>query len=422
MSDQTKGYGNRKPILRGDPLRNKIVIARRTMVEQFPFFGYIAMHLEPLETEEVPTMAVTSDKKFLVNRKFADSITEKELMWGIAHEAMHLVTESTGRFPTRGNKTLWNFATDIANNYLLSNPEKGAGLPVPSFNPLYNGFEKYWGKTAEAIYYDMLQENFTLGCNKCEGSGEDGEKEQEGSGAGDSGHGDHSEGKCKHWYDDSGSRCSEATQEDREVWKRIVQQAAEQARQAGNLPGALGEFITELSQPKKDWRRELQYYVSVFCKRRYDWKIRNRRTVASRIITPGYSPFLPRGIVGMDTSGSMSDDDIRKCINEHAGILAVAGGEGKLGLFDAELYYFGDVSIQAITRLPVQRGGTDFRPFFEMVDKEQEKPAYVVVFTDLMGPFPTEAPEYPVIFCVPKGTSSEHFPWNSARVIEIDIC
>lgn len=418
MSSQIKITGQRKKIPRGDPLRDKIIVARLNLTEEFPFFGYISMFLEPLETDEVPTIGVTADKKLLVNRTFCDAQTEKDMMVLLAHEAMHLVTETGNRFPAKVNPIIWNIASDIAINYLLFNPEHGAGLPLPACQPLYQtmptiqgniDLTKYWGKSTEAIYYDLIQNQIEIECNECSGN----------NGSQGNNNGGSKQG-CKHWFDDSGSRCVAASEQEKEVWKRIVQQSAEMAKQAGKLPGMLEELIIELSQPKKDWRRELQYYVATLCRRRFDWKKRNRRTIALAIITPGQSPYLPMGITGIDTSGSMSDPNIRTCVNEHAGILSAAGGIGKLGLFDAELYYYGDVDLQAITKLPVQRGGTDFRPFFEKIKEEEYTPAYVVVFTDLCGPFPEDAPEYPVIFCVPKGNNLKA-PWKNARIIEVEI-
>lgn len=422
------GYAQRKPLIKGDPIRDKIVIARHSMLEKFPFFGYIAMHLEPLETTEVPTMAVTGDRKFLINREFVEKISTKELMWGLAHESLHIASESCYRMPPGGNTIVWNWASDVAINYKLSNPEKGAGLDIPtSFQPLYGQkFAKYDNKSTEAIYYDMIQNNFSLGCSKCSSEGKkkkNKKKEGEQGNQPSKGNSEHShsgsEKECNHWYDDSGSRVGDAAEEEKEAWKNIVAQAAEAARSVGKLPGALQDFVTELLQPKKDWRRELASFVGSYCKKKYDWKVRNRRTASTGIITPGMSPHLPKGVCGIDTSGSMSDPNIRRAISEHAAILDASGGEGILGLFDCVLYYYGDVDVEAVKRLPVQRGDTDFRPFFEKIEEEVMAPAYAVIFTDLCGPWPENSPAYPVVICKPKGLNVEP-PWP-CRVIEIDF-
>lgn len=436
MSAKIEKSGKRKLLQRGDPLRDNIVRARNKMLEELPFFGNIAMYLQPLETEEVPTAAVTHDRKFLINRKFTEKATPDDLVFILSHEAMHLASEHTGRQPIGVNSspahvTYWLWATDLSINFLLANPDKGMGMPLPRkelIEPLYEQpeFRKFWGKSAEEIYYQMVKEQFQMQCPKCGKSIKDNQKKDgsdscSGKGKEEESKGSQNgDGSCKHWWDDTAHRCEQASEEEREVWKNIVQRAAEAAKQAGNLPGVLSDFVTEITQPKRDWRKELQYFVSSFCKRRYDWKVRNRRTISSGIVTPGKSPFLPQGVCGIDTSGSMSDEQIRKCIIEHAGILDASGGEGTLALFDSELYHFGEVSVASLSRLPVQRGGTNFIPFFEKIEEENIKPAYVVVFTDLYGPWPDDPPEYPVIICrTPDG--AEEPPWPSCRMIDLDF-
>jgi len=44
------------------------------------------------------------------------------------------------------------------------------------------------------------------------------------------------------------------------------------------------------------------------------------------------------------------------------------------------------------------RGGTDFRPVFEHVDKEPIQPACLIYLTDLEGPYPTVPPDFPVLW------------------------
>lgn len=420
MSAEISKKGIRKKLNRRDPLRDKIVMARREMLEKLPFFGTIAMYLTPLETEEIPTAAVTHDRKFLINRKFSDTASAEDMIVILSHEAMHLASEHTGRQPrivnsSHANKLRWLWAMDLSINYLLFNKEKGLGMPLPREEcivPLYNQeeFQKYLGMSAEKIFYKMIEDNFEISCPEC--------------GESNNSDGDYSDSlgskHCKHWWDDTAHRCEKASEAEREVWKNIVQKAAAAAQQAGNLPGALQDFVTEISQPKKNWKRELQYFVSSFCKKRFDWKVRNRRTVSAGIITPGKSPFLPQGICGIDTSGSMSDEEIRQCVVEHAGILDAAGGEGTLALFDAELYHFGEISINSLARLPVQRGGTDFRPLFQKIEEEGLKPAYLVIFTDLYGPWPEESPDYPVIICRTQNGNQEP-PWPNCRMIDLDF-
>jgi len=54
-------------------------------------------------------------------------------------------------------------------------------------------------------------------------------------------------------------------------------------------------------------------------------------------------------------------------------------------------------------------GGTDFRPVFSWLEREQRRPDLLVYFTDAQGQFPAQEPAVPVIWLV-KGRGQ--VPWG----------
>lgn len=58
-------------------------------------------------------------------------------------------------------------------------------------------------------------------------------------------------------------------------------------------------------------------------------------------------------------------------------------------------------------------GGTDFRPFFDEVEKEQFNPDCLIGLTDTFGSFPVDPPTYSVIWGV-VGVSEWRVPWGRA--------
>lgn len=426
--------------------KDKVITARVSLYSDHPFFAQLAQYLIPVGTAQIPTAGVTGARKFYLNPKFAESCNNQDMIFVVAHETMHLVTATCARAPEGCNQQLWNVASDIAINYLIANKEHGAGIALPresTIKPLYEGFEKYWGWTTEDIYYDLLknqkacpacgqgggQKDDKEGQGEGQSQGEGGEGDQEGGGGHECGPEDHPGHQGGHskdcpfkgkWWDESGHECAGPdSMDDEEIaeWKQRVANAAAEARQAGKLPGALGQFVTDLMQPKKDWRRELRLATHRALRRRYDWKKVNRRTAGS-VRTPGKSPHLPSAYLFMDTSGSMSDEDLREAISEMAEIVRLGGGKATLILGDAEIYHYGEVDIEQLKKLPVQRGGTDFRPLFNEIENRNEKPNILIGFSDLEGPFPDAPPGFPVVWCRPKGWKADA-PFG--RVIDIDI-
>ena len=61
-------------------------------------------------------------------------------------------------------------------------------------------------------------------------------------------------------------------------------------------------------------------------------------------------------------------------------------------------------------------GGTDFRPVFEWIEKEGSTPDMLVYFTDGQGTFPSQAPDYPVIWASIYDTK---YPFGEVVNVEI---
>ncbi len=480
MSEQTGGKVKQEVAKLDEDTMDKIIEARIILHSEFPFFGQLSQYLIPRASWIVPTAAVTVDAKFLVNPDFMKTLSTRETVFVCAHETMHMVTDTINRRPAGANPMMWNMASDCAINYLILDEENGAGMQMPtSINPIYGGeWAKYHGWTTEEIYYDMLKhaKMNPEQCPMCGGDkgkkdqsdsggqgkgdkGDEGDEKQEASGGGEgdeegdgdtegdggSGGGDEDteddgegegnnrcscnssgqgnsagEGMGKgYWWDNSADDFTDSNVNDEQAseWKQRCASAAAEARAAGKLPGALGQFVTDLVQPQRNWRRELRLAAHRALRRRYDWKRVSRRT-AGVVRTPGKSPYMPTAVCYIDTSGSMSDEDIREAVIEVADIIKHGGGKGYLILGDAEIYFCGEVTRDALKTLPVQRGGTDFRPIFQKIEDDDLKPQIFIGFTDLEGPFPPIQPKYPVIWCRPKGWKGEA-PFG--KIIDIEL-
>ena len=61
-------------------------------------------------------------------------------------------------------------------------------------------------------------------------------------------------------------------------------------------------------------------------------------------------------------------------------------------------------------------GGTDFRPVFEHVDREQLNPACLIYLTDGDGCYPEEPNEYPALWAIT--SSHRQAPWG--ETVNID--
>ena len=109
----------------------------------------------------------------------------------------------------------------------------------------------------------------------------------------------------------------------------------------------------------------------------------------------------------IDTSGSMSDEEITQCYSEIKGAIDQFGGklEGWLGFFDAtvtEPQPFTDEE-EFVAIRPKGGGGTRFDIIFDYVrDEMEEPPVSIVILTDGFAPFPDSrlAMEIPVLWII----------------------
>lgn len=419
--------------------KKKISKARYTLHQTQPFFAQIVQYLKPQPCKFLPTMGVDANSNLYVNEAFLDSLSDADTLWVLAHEAMHIVTMTSGRFPEGGDQLVFNIASDCSINMLITDDAGIRIIDEKIAKPIYGGhWTKYKGATTEAIYYDILkdpQKNLGMSLEQLHQQNGDGGDGDEGSSSGGVRQG-HLKGK---WWDDSAAKLGKKgqsqgmdangnaqgqggmTEEQKAQWKQRIASAAAAAKAAGNMPGAIQEYVTTILEAKKDWRRELRSLAMTALRSRWTWKVPGRRSGAA-IRTPGKERGVPTAICYIDTSGSQSDMDIQRCLSETAKIFKICGGKGHLILGDSEIYFSGEMDAKNLANLPeVQRGGTDFRVLFDHIEETmKKKPSLLVGFTDGVGPFPDKAPSYPVIFCIPKsGSGHQDPPWG--KIIFVDV-
>lgn len=112
-----------------------------------------------------------------------------------------------------------------------------------------------------------------------------------------------------------------------------------------------------------------------------------------------------RVAVAMDTSGSVSDDELREFLSEIDALKAQVRAEVTLHACDDKLAEGGPWRYAMWETLSLPDGirgggGTDFRPVFEWLDGDRAEPDLLVYFTDAEGRFPDREPRYPVVWLV----------------------
>jgi len=417
-------------------IENKLVSARTRLILDKPFLGALVLRLPMMEGDPSWCKTTFSDGKTLYyNAEYINSLDIDQTQFALSHEALHC---ALSHFYRRGHriKTRWDLACDYAVNPLLIND----GLkPTPDAAYL----EEYKGMTAEEIYpclddeddEDDEQEqdsdtddNEDLE-NKHQGDAgnDNSEKEPEQDDRSDSENepeqDDRSEGAGSSNHNENQSNGGSAAPEPQPMsgqeqedlntqWQQRLAAAAQTAHQRGQLGGEMARMVDFLLQPRLPWRMLLQRYMTMTARDDYSYS-----RPSSRRGNPAVFPRLRSSetsvVVVIDTSGSISEEEIGEFISEIDAIKSHVRARITLLTCDSELnhgcpWYFDPWDDFSRDIAILGGGGTNFRPPFEWIEKQDRAPDLLVYFTDAMGIFPRAEPMYPVLWLV-KGQAAVPF-------------
>jgi len=340
---------------------------------QEPFFGALAMRLELIEDETIETEC-TNGKVIRYNPKFIEGLTHDQVKSEIIHEVQHCAKLHPFRRDGRELKT-FNEACD----YVINNELEAANYKLDETWLLDKQFV---GMSEEQVYTQLMQ--------KKEEDNKQGQKPGEKQGQG---HGE---------VEDAPSSDVEGKAEQEQNWKQAILQAAQQAKQYGNLPGFVQAMVDEIKNPTVDWKSALRKFIETTAKNDFTWSRPNKRYLALGLYLPSvHSEKLPPICVYWDTSGSRwSKEQVQFAGNEIASIISDANPErthviyGDTQVCKVDVFEQGDV----VKFDPKGGGGTSFKPIFKYIEEQGIEPCCFIGVTDLEGSFPDVAPSYPVIW------------------------
>jgi predicted metal-dependent peptidase len=208
-------------------------------------------------------------------------------------------------------------------------------------------------------------------------------------------------------------------------FKEAIARAYTVAKAMGNVPGTIKRLVDEIMAPKVDWKEHVRMLITgKIGNNRESWAKPNRRRLALNpiVIMPGRTGHgADMVVVAVDTSGSIGKAELDEFMAEVGGILndcrpkriVVIGCDAAISKVE-EVRTLDEVADLGRKGLG-GGGGTDFRPVFSYIEKENLQPETVIYLTDLYGRFPSQAPAYPVIWAA---TSSREVPWGDVVRLE----
>lgn len=201
----------------------------------------------------------------------------------------------------------------------------------------------------------------------------------------------------------NGDDPQKASERNHVEWKIAIAAGAEAARAQGKLPAAMQRFVDELLQPVVSWTDKIHaFFARKVGSGSYDWRRPDRRLVIRDIYAPGRSGFGAGTVaIAIDTSGSITDELLKRFLSEIAGVIEDVNPKRLLVMWiDAEVHRVDEIDEPSdlLTLKKAGGGGTDFRPAFDWLHKENVEPDALIYMTDMYGSFPDIEPDYPVLW------------------------
>ncbi len=351
-----------------------------------PFFATLALFARISPAPDCKT-AATDGRDVFINPRFWQKLSARERLGLIAHEVMHAALLHVQRRGKR-DPLLWNLAADIVINGCILSQQ---GFALPEGHVRNRQLEHL---SVEEIYYKLQQQPDLL--------------------------------KALHlaFADLLAALPDEQATELEQYWRQALQQAKILAEllDQGSLPAGLERELTSLSPSQLDWRSYLWRFL---VQTPTDFQGFDRRFVGQGLYLDTLEGNRLRVFLAVDTSGSINHKGLAQFLGEVQAIL------GAYPHLEATLYYadaacYGPYELDASAELPQPQGGggTDFRPFFQIVERELDGSVngICIYLTDGYGTFPANAPAIPVL-CVlsPGGISEKRTPFGEAIRLLPDV-
>ena len=401
---------------------NRLLLARMRILCNHGFYGLLLMHMIYSIDEGCET-AYTDGERIAFSPTFLEELSDKELDFVMMHEILHVVLQHCLRGEDKDNER-YNIAADIVINSTImhENDDKASSITLSKYGESMHiapdGKEGYL-YTAEEVY-EMLQskqKDSDSGNEKSKKAGNVGSKKGR-AGKVQQPRKNMDKPVAKRWDDHSQWGKFEEDSKLRDVWVKNFAECCEainvrdKSNNRGTLPMFAQRMLEKLKEPQTDWRTILNDFIQEeICD--YSFSPPDRRFQDSPFFIPDFNEMGKNDIVSdilffIDTSGSISDNDMTTAFSEIKGAIDQYDGKlkGWLGFFDAAIIEPKPFSSfeEFIVIKPAGGGGTDFQIIFEYVDQhmKEKEPNCIIILTDGCAPFPKEelANDIPVLWLI----------------------
>ena len=340
------------------------------------------------------------------SRPYLQTIDQEPKLRGLVlHENLHVGLKQIprGRDMFKEDAKIANMAADFVVNDIIKNITgkiANGSEPIVMLpdGALYDPFFHNW--SMREVYNYIRKENPQRQKPQSGGSSNGGQEEDSDSSPSSSGKQDNIIKANGREYD-MGSNFDEhdwesyveglSDEERKELGDKIDRALREGGMLAGRMGGKMPRQISDLLEPKVDWRDALREFVSSTMKGNdeYTWRKMNKRHLANDYYLPSMeNETIGEVVVAIDTSGSIGTKELTEFATELASIVDIVSPEAvRVIWWDYDVHgeqYFKPDQYSNIASLlkPVGGGGTRVSSVNHYINENKINAECVIVFTD----------------------------------------
>jgi predicted metal-dependent peptidase len=364
----------------------------KTLMFKEPFYGLFLISLNKEISDAVSTACVAKDginTKLVISPKFWETISDNVKIAVLKHELLHIAFKHLQMFDDYDNKELLNVAADLEINQFIEDSYKDetwegleiTNAPWAALNlPVKAGTRKYY----ELLKQEMDKNpdgdvaKFVQAMKDANGDGEareitlgDGSKVTV-------------KGSHEFWKQYEGMDEAEKKLMEKQIEHQLKDVADQVQRQRGHVPGELKELIDSLYVSEEaviDWRAYLRRFNGMASK---VFTKKTRRKPNKRFYgNPALKIKQKKNtLVAIDTSGSVSKDDLKEFLSEIHHIwktgtqVTVVECDAQIGrVYEYTGAIGDDYKVSG-------RGGTSYEPVMRYLKDHKDKYQNLIYLTD----------------------------------------
>ena len=399
-------------------LTHEMQQARFGLLKEMPYLAPAVLRMRMVPVPSMPTLSVDRYWRCYYNPEFVAAASPEDRVAYLRHEVSHLLRNHLRRGEWEQHSQLTNIAGDLEINAHIPEMQKDPFCyPGSKTFPEAEGFKP--GLMLEE-YLELLhkkqnkqQEQGQKGKPQ---AGQPGDEESNSAGQGTDGKfgdftpcGSGSGGKVEEWeLPDDGKGPGEF--EKKAIEKSVAEQIKDhKAKNPGRTPADWDVWAEKILVRPIPWDQWLRRHVRVALGLAagmvdYSYKRRARRP-SSEIIFPGLVKPRVKLAVVVDTSGSMSPEDLGKALGTIHDMIRAMGVEEGLHVLSCSMTTTVTQRVFSASKVTLKGGGgTDMR--VGIGDAEKLKPSAIVVVTDGYTPWPETKGTIPVFAVIVPNTGT----------------